>query len=80
MGWQPYIEFRTGHTQESWNKLTPAEQKEIYVASGKHRKPKLSVVEDQDPIVAEEKSSLPIRLVTRTELDRMPVYQNNSPA
>jgi hypothetical protein len=80
MKWQPFIQFRCGHDQESWERLTPEEQKAAYRASGKRRKVLSSIVEDQgDPIAVEEQSSLPIRLVTKAEFERMPVYQQQPP-
>jgi hypothetical protein len=76
MKWQPFIQFRTGHDQGSWNRLTPAEQKAIYAASGKKRKPKPPAVEEDE---CNEISWLPtmhpVRVVGLDELRLMPRFE-----
>jgi hypothetical protein len=77
MRWSPYVEFRCGHDQESWERLTAEEQKEIYAASGNRNKPaKTPAVEIADePELFTERIAFPIRVVSRAELTAMPVFE-----
>jgi hypothetical protein len=78
MNWSPYIEFRCGHDQESWDRLTPEQQKAAYRATGKQRKaPKLAVVQEDDgeEYLIAPAFAFPVRLVGIDELMQMPVYQ-----
>jgi hypothetical protein len=78
MKWQPFIQFRTGHDQGSWDRLTAEEQKAAYRATGKQRKaPKLAVVQEDDgeEYLIAPAFAFPVRLVSIDELMQMPVYQ-----
>jgi hypothetical protein len=74
MKWQPFIQFRTGYAQENWNRLTPAEQKAIYAASGKKHKPVTPVVEEDESFVTDERVAFQIRTMSREELAGLPVF------
>jgi hypothetical protein len=78
MNWQPFIQFRCGHDQESWDRLTAEEQKAVYRGSGKQRKAlKPEIVEDvpDAEFVICRSISFNVRLVSLEELVSMPVYQ-----
>jgi len=75
MKWQPFIQFRTGYAQENWDRLTPTEQKAIYAASGKKRKPATQpVVEEDESCVTDERVAFQIRIMSREELAGLPVF------
>jgi hypothetical protein len=72
---QPYYGYLTGLSESEWNELTPDEHRELIRASKRKTKPVVVEDRDRDSIAVEEKSSLEIRYVSRTELDEMPTYQ-----
>ncbi len=76
MKWQPFIQFRTGYAKDNWDKLTPAQQKEIYTASGKKRKQDPPAVEeDECNEVSWLPTLFPIRVVSRTEFEALPRFE-----
>jgi hypothetical protein len=78
MNWSPYIEFRCGHDQENWDRLTPEQQKDAYRATGKQRRTEanpLIVHYDEDKEISWLPAQFPIRTVHQSELDVMPVFQ-----
>ena len=77
MKWSPYVEFRTGHNQESWSKLAREEQITAYRATGKRRKaPKAQIVEPNSAeFVIFQTFAFPVRLVSQKELISMPVFE-----
>jgi hypothetical protein len=77
MKWSLYVEFRTGHNQDSWNKLAREEQIAAYRATGKQRKvAKAQIVEeDGGEFVIFQTFAFPVRLVSPKELISMPVFE-----
>ena len=74
MPWQPFYEFKTGLNQQQWDALSAPGQHEALRGSGKHNRDQSVVQNNGDKEPSWLPTLLPVRVVAREELRKMPRF------
>jgi hypothetical protein len=73
MRWQPFYGFKTGLNQQQWDALSTDEQREALRGSGNRSKEPVEITDE--PELLTERLAFPVRVVSKIDLDRMPLFE-----